>query len=174
MINKAVFLDRDGVLNKDKVDYVYTVEEFKIFDGVADALSLLKNAGFKLIIITNQSGIAKGVYDEKAVYTCFEYLQSQTGHLIDDMYFCPHHPDYDIRCECRKPGSAMIFEAIIKYEIDAAKSFMVGDAQRDITAGNNAGLRSIHVNNGKEAAVGAIHSVSDLLEAARYILDNSK
>ena len=170
MVNKAVFLDRDGVLNKDKVDYVYTIAEFKIFDGVAEALSLLKNAGYKLIVITNQSGIAKGIYDEKSVIDCYDYLQSQTGNLIDDLYFCPHHPDYDIRCECRKPGSAMIFEAMKKHNIDANRSFMVGDAQRDITAGNNAGLRSIHVNNGKEAATGAIHAVSDLLEAAHYIL----
>lgn len=173
MKNKAVFLDRDGVLNKDKVDYVYTIEEFKIFDGVAKALSLLKKEGFKLIIITNQSGIAKGVYDEKAVYSCFEYLQSETGHLIDDMFFCPHHPDYDMRCECRKPGSAMILEAMSKHNIDASLSFMVGDAQRDITAGNNAGLRSIHVNNGKETAVGAVHTVADLLEAATYIISHS-
>jgi D-glycero-D-manno-heptose 1,7-bisphosphate phosphatase len=169
-MQKAIFLDRDGVLNHDKVDYVYTIEEFRIFDGVADALKLLKEAGYQLIIITNQSGIAKGVYDEKAVLDCFEYLQSQTGSLIDDMYFCPHHPKFDIVCECRKPGSKMILDAAEKHNIDLKKSFMVGDAQRDIIAGNKAGVTTIHVNNGKEAAENADFTVTNLLEAAQYIL----
>ena len=77
-MNKAVFLDRDGVLNHDKVDYVYTIEEFKIFDGVAEALLLLKSEGYKLIVITNQSGIAKGIYTEKAVFDCLDYLDRKS------------------------------------------------------------------------------------------------
>jgi D-glycero-D-manno-heptose 1,7-bisphosphate phosphatase len=171
-MQKAVFLDRDGVLNHDKVDYVYTVEEFKIFEGVTEALQLLKSADYQLIIITNQSGIAKGVYSEKAVFDCFDYLQSQTGNLIDDMYFCPHHPNFDTVCECRKPGSKMILDAAQKHDIDLSVSFMVGDAQRDITAGNNAGVTTIHINNGKEEASGAAHVASSLLEATRWILEN--
>ena len=171
-MNKAVFLDRDGVLNHDKVDYVYAIEEFKIFDGVAKALFLLKNAGYKLIVITNQSGIAKGIYSEKAVFDCFNYLQAETGNLIDDMFFCPHHPKFDVVCECRKPGHKMISDAALKYDIDVEKSFMVGDAQRDITAGNNAGLRTIHINNGKENAEGANYVTENLLEAAKWILEN--
>lgn len=169
-MNKAVFLDRDGVLNHDKVDYVYTIEAFKIFDGVAEALQQLKSAGFKLIIITNQSGIAKGVYDTQAVYDCYDYLQTQTGHLIDDMFFCPHHPDYDQRCECRKPGAKMLQDAIAKYNIDVTQSYMVGDAQRDITAGNTVGVTTIHINNGKEAAKNATYTAESLLAACKYIL----
>ena len=172
IMNKAVFLDRDGVLNQDKVDYVYTIEEFRIFDGVAEALLLLKNADYKLIIITNQSGIAKGIYTEKAVFDCFDYLQSETGNLIDDMFFCPHHPKFDVVCECRKPGHKMISDAVLKYDIDIKKSFMVGDAQRDITAGNNAGLKTIHINNGKESAAGAKFVTKNLLEATKWILKN--
>jgi D-glycero-D-manno-heptose 1,7-bisphosphate phosphatase len=169
-MNKAIFLDRDGVLNHDKVDYVYRIEEFKIFDGVAEALSLFKNEGYKLIVITNQSGIAKGIYSEKAVLDCFDYLQAETGNLIDDMFFCPHHPKFDTVCECRKPGHKMISDAVLKYNINVEKSFMIGDAQRDITAGNNAGLRTVHINNGKENAEGANFVTSDLLSAAKWIL----
>lgn len=169
-MKKAIFLDRDGVLNHDKVDYVYTVEEFKIFDGVAEALRLFKTADYKLIIITNQSGIAKGIYTEKAVYDCFDYLQSETGNLIDDMFFCPHHPNFDTACECRKPGHKMIVDAAKKHNIDLSKSYMIGDAQRDITAGNNAGVTTIHINNGKETAENAHFSTKNLLEAAQLIL----
>jgi D-glycero-D-manno-heptose 1,7-bisphosphate phosphatase len=169
-MQKAIFLDRDGVLNHDKVDYVYSIEEFKIFDGVAEALRLLKDAGYKLIIITNQSGIAKGIYSEKAVYDCFDYLQNETGNLIDDMFFCPHHPKFDRICECRKPGAKMIFDAAAKYNIDLTKSFMVGDAQRDITAGNTAGVTTIHINNGKESAENANFTAINLLEATKFIL----
>jgi D-glycero-D-manno-heptose 1,7-bisphosphate phosphatase len=170
MRQKAIFLDRDGVLNHDKVDYVYTIEEFKIFDGVAEALQLLKNTGYKLIVITNQSGIAKGIYSEKAVYDCFDYLQTETGNLIDDMYFCPHHPSFDIVCECRKPGAKMILDAAEKHHINLSKSYMIGDANRDILAGKNAGVRTIHINNGKENAENADFVSTSLLEAARYIL----
>jgi D-glycero-D-manno-heptose 1,7-bisphosphate phosphatase len=171
-MKKAVFLDRDGVLNHDKVDYVYTIEDFKIFDGVAEALQLLKSADYQLIIITNQSGIAKGIYTEKAVWDCYEYLQNETGNLIDDLFFCPHHPMFDQTCECRKPGSKMIFDAMKKHSIDPDFSFMVGDAKRDITAGNTAGLRTIHINNGKEEAENAYHTSPDLLAAAHWILEN--
>ncbi len=169
-MQKAIFLDRDGVLNHDKVDYVYTIEAFKIFDGVAEALRLFKEAGFKLIVITNQSGIAKGIYTEKAVFDCFDYLQKETGNLIDDMYFCPHHPKFDIVCACRKPGHQMILDAATKHGIELSKSYMIGDAQRDITAGNNAGVTTIHINNGKESAENAHFSVKNLLESTQFIL----
>jgi D-glycero-D-manno-heptose 1,7-bisphosphate phosphatase len=169
-MQKAIFLDRDGVLNHDKVDYVYTIEEFKIFDGVAEALRLLKEAGYKLIVITNQSGIAKGIYTTKAVYDCFDYLQTETGNHIDDMLFCPHHPKFDIVCDCRKPGHKMILDAAQKHNIDLSKSYMIGDAQRDITAGNNAGVTTIHINNGKETAENARFSAKNLLEATQFIL----
>ena len=166
---KAIFLDRDGVLNHDKVDYVYTIEAFKIFDGVAEALTLFKKLGYKLIIITNQSGIAKGIYTEQDVWACFDYLQAQTGNLIDEMYFCPHHPNFDIACACRKPGHKMILDAMQKHNIDPSQSYMIGDAQRDITAGNNAGLSTIHINNGKENAKNANFVMENLLQAARYL-----
>jgi D-glycero-D-manno-heptose 1,7-bisphosphate phosphatase len=169
-MNNAIFLDRDGVLNHDRVDYVYRIEDFKIFEGVAEALQLFKNAGFLLIVITNQSGIAKGIYTEKAVHDCFAYLQSETGNLINDMYFCPHHPNFDCACKCRKPGHKMLSDAIEKYDIDVSKSYMIGDAKRDITAGNNAQLTTIHINNGKEIAEKADFVCSDLLEAAKLIL----
>jgi D-glycero-D-manno-heptose 1,7-bisphosphate phosphatase len=172
-MNKAVFLDRDGVLNHDKIDYVYTIDEFRIFEGVKEALMSLKQNQFKLIIITNQSGIAKGIYQEKDVYDCYEYLQENTNNCIDDMFFCPHHPKFDTECDCRKPGHKMLLDAALKHDIDLSRSFMIGDAQRDITAGNNAGVSTIHINNGKEEAQGAHFVTFSLLEASKLILNLS-
>jgi D-glycero-D-manno-heptose 1,7-bisphosphate phosphatase len=169
-MNKAVFLDRDGVLNHDKVDYVYTIAEFKIFEGVKEALMLFKKEGFKLIVITNQSGIAKGIYEPKDVYACFNYLQAETGHLIDEMYFCPHHPKFDQVCKCRKPGNQMILDAMLKYDIDPSQSYMIGDAQRDITAGIHSGVTTIHINNGKEWVENAHFSFPNLLAAAQFMV----
>lgn len=89
-MSKCIFLDRDGVLNEDRADYVYRIEDFIIPDGVAEALAQLKAAGYMLIIITNQAGIAKGLYTRDDVMACYQYLQDQCGHLIDDIYYCPH------------------------------------------------------------------------------------
>ena len=103
IMNKCVFLDRDGVLNVDRSDYVYRVDDFIIPPGVVEGLQRLKEAGYMLIVITNQAGIAKGLYTRADVMRCHQYLQEQCGYLIDDIYFSPHHPDYDTRSLTRKP-----------------------------------------------------------------------
>jgi D-glycero-D-manno-heptose 1,7-bisphosphate phosphatase len=169
MKNKCIFLDRDGVLNVDRVDYVYRMEEFIIPPGVGEALRTLKDAGYLLVIITNQSGIAKGVYKREDVYMIHQAIQDGTGVELDDIYFCPYHEKFDSHSLTRKPGSLMIEKAAAKYEVDMDASWMVGDHERDITAGTRAGLRTIRLApQGTETK--ATHLVDDLLAASKIIL----
>ncbi len=169
MKNKCIFLDRDGVLNVDRVDYVYRIEEFIIPPGVGEALRALKDAGYLLVIITNQSGIAKGIYKREDVYMIHQAIQDGTGVELDDIYFCPYHEKFDSHSLTRKPGSLMIEKAAAKYEVDMDASWMVGDHERDITAGTRAGLRTIRLApQGTETK--ATHLVDDLLAASKIIL----
>lgn len=169
MKNKCIFLDRDGVLNVDRVDYVYRIEEFIIPPGVGEALRALKDAGYLLIVITNQSGIAKGIYQREDVYMIHNAIQAGTGVELDDIYFCPYHEKFDSHSLTRKPGSLMIEKAAAKYEVDMEASWMVGDHERDITAGTRAGLRTIRLAPlGTETK--ATHLVDDLLAASKIIL----
>ncbi len=169
MKNKCIFLDRDGVLNVDRVDYVYRMEEFIIPPGVGEALRALKDAGYLLIVITNQSGIAKGIYKREDVYLIHNAIQEGTGVQLDDIYFCPYHEKFDSHSLTRKPGSLMIEKAAAKYEVDIEASWMVGDHERDITAGTRAGLRTIRLApSGTETK--ATHLVDDLLAASKIIL----
>lgn len=145
MKNKCIFLDRDGVLNEDCSDYVYKVEDIVIPAGVIEGLQQLKAAGFLLIVVTNQAGIAKGLYQRADVWKCYDYFQEQCGNLLDDLYFCPHHPDYDSRSLLRKPDSLMLEKAIAKYNIDPRQSWMIGDRPRDVQAGKRVGLKTIQI-----------------------------
>lgn len=172
-MNQCVFLDRDGVLNRDKVDYVYKLEDFYILEGVAEALKDLKEAGFKLVIITNQSGIAKGLYKREDVWKCYDYLQEQTGDLIDGQYFAPYHPDFDSASLTRKPNSLMIEKAIVKFKVDITKSWLVGDSRRDILAGKKLGIQSIQVSDKEIHCEEADFSMENLYEASRKILEDS-
>jgi D-glycero-D-manno-heptose 1,7-bisphosphate phosphatase len=169
MKNKCIFLDRDGVLNVDRVDYVYRMEEFIIPPGVGEALRTLKDAGYLLVVITNQSGIAKGIYKREDVYMIHQAIQDGTGVELDDIYFCPYHEKFDSHSLTRKPGSLMIEKAAAKYEVDMDASWMVGDHERDITAGTRAGLRTIRLAPaGTETK--ATHLVDDLLAASKIIV----
>ena len=171
-MQKCIFLDRDGVLNEDRVDYVYKIEDYIIPDGVVDGLNLLKKAGYLLIVITNQAGIAKGLYSRQDVLNCYNFLQSQCGGVIDDIYFCCHHPKYTSESLLRKPDSLMIEKAMAKYNIDASHSYMIGDAERDVKAGIKAGIKTIHITTGKENTELADYSFSNLLEASKFITRN--
>lgn len=141
----CIFLDRDGVLNEDNVNYTYRVENFKILPRVPEALQMLKDAGYLLIIITNQSGIAKGIYTREDVMNCYHYLQSHCNQIIDDHYFAPYHPDFDTASLTRKPDSLMIEKAIAKYKIDVTKSWLIGDSIRDLQAAKKQKLRTIYL-----------------------------
>ena len=169
MKNKCIFLDRDGVLNVDRVDYVYRMEEFVIPPGVGQALRALKDAGYLLVVITNQSGIAKGIYTREDVYMIHRAIQDGTGVELDDIYFCPYHEKFDSNSLTRKPGSLLIEKAAAKYNVDMDASWMVGDHERDITAGTGAGLRTIRLAPaGTETK--ATYLVNDLLAASEIIL----
>ncbi len=160
-MNKAVFLDRDGVVNRELGRYCENIDEFEILETVGEAIKLLKDSGFKVIIISNQGGIAKGIYTEADVNAMHEKLCKYLGKFdttIDDFYFCPHH-DSISRCLCRKPNGLLIEKAIATYNIDPTKSFMIGDSQRDIDAAQNAGVKGI-----------LIESNSGILEICKKII----
>lgn len=139
-MNRAIFFDRDGVLNEE-VGYLHEVEKFFWIEGAQQAIKLCNEKNFLAIVVTNQSGIARGFYTENDVKILHDFMQSELknfGAHIDAFYFCPHiSEDF---CECRKPKAGMIFQAAKDFDIDLKKSFLIGDSQRDIDAGKNAGL----------------------------------
>lgn len=181
ILNKAVFLDRDGVINRD-YGYVSAIENFDILPGVFEALRVFRSAGYKLIVITNQSGVARGLYSEAAVDELHNYMCQQLeaeGVFLDDIFFCPHHPvngvveSYSIECECRKPAAGMINEAISKHTISASRSLLIGDKGSDILAGINAGIgRNVLVTSQYPLAINKEASflrAENLLDATKYI-----
>ena len=170
-MNKCIFLDRDGVLNEDRTDYVYRIEDFIIPAGVPEALRSLKDAGYLLIVITNQAGIARGLYTRDDVMACYNYLQDQCGQLIDDIYYCPHHPKYDTESLTRKPGSLMLEKAMAKYDIEADESWMIGDAMRDMQAGRRVGVRTVRIAHEPIPSADYDGCVTSLLEASKFVLD---
>ena len=139
-MQKAVFLDRDGVINVDK-SYVYKQEDFEFCEGVFEALQHFKRLGYLLIIVTNQSGIGRGYYREEDFQSLSAWMKQEFLHVnivIDAIYHCPHAPE--VGCECRKPKSGMFQEAIRDFDIDVRASWMIGDKQSDIEAALGAGI----------------------------------
>jgi D-glycero-D-manno-heptose 1,7-bisphosphate phosphatase len=142
--NKAVFLDRDGVLNKKRDDYVKSIKELEIFPNIGEEISKLKIKGFLIIVITNQSVINREIITIKEleeIHSSIQKFLMKSKTSIDKFYFCPHRPDEN--CECRKPNPGLIKQAINEFSIDASKSWMVGDSITDIQAGENAGCKTI-------------------------------
>ena len=140
---KALFLDRDGVINVD-YNYVHKIEEFDFFDGVFETCKRFADDGYLLVVITNQSGIAKGRYSEEDFAILTSWMKEQFkfhNAPLSAVYHCPHHPDITGECECRKPKPGMINRACKELGIDPAKSILVGDHERDIEAGINAGIK---------------------------------
>ena len=167
----AIFLDRDGTIMRD-VEYCADPAHVEILPGATSALRALKHAGFKLIVITNQSGIGRGYFGE-AEYRAVEHELAQQlgGDVIAATYFCPDAPDAE--STRRKPEPAMIFEAARDYSLDLSHSFFIGDKQIDSDCGRNAGMRTILVQTGRERNppnAQADWVVSDLAEAAAIIL----
>ncbi len=144
-MNKAVFLDRDGIINEEIGDYVYEIETFRIVDGIIEVLKDLKEKGFVLVVITNQAGIAKGRYDHAAVHKLHQYFQEESGDLIDKYYYAYHHPDYTSESLSRKPGSLLFEKAMARFNIDPNKSWMVGDKERDLIPAKKLGIQTIRV-----------------------------
>ncbi|MCC9136139.1 D-glycero-alpha-D-manno-heptose-1,7-bisphosphate 7-phosphatase [Pontibacter silvestris] len=169
---KCVFLDRDGVLNRERGDYTYRLEDFEVLPGVREALGLLKENGFLLIVVTNQGGIAKGLYTKRDTMACHQKLQDSCGSIIDAIYYAPGHHTVSASLS-RKPDSLMLERAIAKYNIDPAVSWMVGDALRDMEAGKKAGVKTILVGE-YHAPCKHDRQVKDLWEAAHVVLSETK
>lgn len=163
-LRPAVFLDRDGTLNAD-LGYVCRPEDVRWLPGVAAALARLRWAGYLLIVVTNQSGIARGYYDVPSMQALHDWmdadLRSQGAH-IDAFYHCPHHPDIDGACTCRKPAPGMLLRAADDWFIDLGRSWMIGDKMSDVTAGRAAGCTPILLS----AGVGLPDEDPPLLRAA--------
>lgn len=181
-MNKAVFLDKDGTVIED-LPYNVDPKRVRFLPGSAEGLKLLHEAGYKLIIVTNQSGVARGYFTEDDLRTLGRFLTDQLngfGVALAGFYFCPHLPEgivpgYGITCICRKPEPGLIFRAAREHDIDLAGSWFVGDILNDVEAGRRAGCRTVLLNNGKETewilAQRRLphHIVHDLLDAARII-----
>jgi D-glycero-D-manno-heptose 1,7-bisphosphate phosphatase len=146
----AAFLDRDGVLNIDH-GYAYRPEQIEWVEGAAEAVRLLNQAGYYVLVVTNQSGVARGLYDEAAVKALHAHMQdilSKHGAYIDAFYYCPHHPDGSIKslavqCRCRKPGPGMLEQAARDWPIDISASFLIGDKDHDLAAAAAFDIRGI-------------------------------
>ena len=149
-MRKAVFLDRDGTINVDK-GYVHRIEDWEWISGAIDAIAALNNAGFLVIVVTNQAGIARGYYTDKQVNELHAWVNRKLekhGARIDGFYFCPHHPEFGEECECRKPLPGLLLQAKQDFDIDLANSWLVGDKAGDILAGMAAGVKPILVMTG--------------------------
>ncbi len=148
--NKAVFLDRDGVLNKELGDYVCRAEDFEVLEHNFKPLKILQNRGYMLIVITNQGGLAKGWYTEEDLNAMHGKLRAaylENGIELLEIYYCRHHPEYNGKCLCRKPGSLMLEKAAARFDIDVSKSFFIGDRERDVLAGEAAGISGILIDS---------------------------
>lgn len=144
-MNKAIFLDRDGVVNRERGEYTWRIEDFEIVEGLAEFLKIARKKGYLLIIISNQGGIQRGKYTIDDVYKAHAYLKEELakdGAWLDDIYICPHH-DKTERCFCRKPEPLMLEKAIARFDVDVTQSIFFGDSERDKIAGEKVGLKSI-------------------------------
>ncbi len=142
-MNKALFLDRDGVINKEK-NYLYKIEDFEFIDGVFETCKYFQDREYLIVIITNQAGIARGKYTEVEYQILTNWMINEfekKGIKISKVYHCPHHPEFSGECECRKPKPKMILDAQKEFDIDLANSILVGDKNSDIEAGIKAGVK---------------------------------
>lgn len=142
-MKKAVFLDRDGIVNKELGDYILSLDEFTIHPPFIEFLKVVLQKGYEAVIITNQGGIAKGRYGHSLVEACHKVLWEvleKEGLSIREAYYCPHHPEGG-NCLCRKPSGLMIEKAIARFGYDKSQSLMIGDKQRDVDAALDAGIR---------------------------------
>ena len=178
MKNKAVFLDRDGVLNEDS-GYTYQLSDLRLLDGVIEGLQSILALDYKVIIITNQSGIARGLFSTDELHIFMNGLISvllENQINVTDYFYCPHHPkgklqEYSIKCSCRKPEPSMLFAAEKKHNLDLSKSILIGDKETDILAGQNANLFSNILISSKERndQSNATHIARNLIDAAEII-----
>ena len=176
---KAIFLDRDGTINK-YVGFLTDINEFELLDGVTEAIKMINESGYLAIVVTNQPVIARGevsVEELQEIHNKMETLLGQAGAYIDDIFYCPHHPhkgyegerpEYKIECECRKPKPGMLFAAAEKYNIDLSESWMIGDGENDIEAGKNAGCKVCAVG---DVEINNVPRYNSLLESIKAVFE---
>ena len=167
MAIKTIFLDRDGVINKE-VGYLFRLSDFEFIDGVFDACLYFQKLSYKIIIISNQSGIARGYYNENDYQKLTEWMLGQfndNGINILDIFYCPHSPES--LCECRKPKPGMLIEAEYKYNISMKDSWMIGDKETDIKAANLAGINNTILVRG-------VHLIDESNSKSKFTIDSIK
>lgn len=146
-MKKALFLDRDGVVNVEK-NYLYKIKDFEFIDGIFDLCKHYQHLGYMIFIVTNQSGIARNYYSEENFHLLTEWMIDEfkkRGIIINRVYYCPHHPEISGACSCRKPEPGMILQAQEEFDIDLADSLMIGDKERDIEAALQAGITETYL-----------------------------
>ncbi|NUO08763.1 MAG: HAD family hydrolase [Candidatus Brocadia sp.] len=177
---KAVFLDRDGTIVVHE-PYLSSPDQLKLLPNTAEGIRLFREYGYLIIVITNQSGIARGFFDEERLMLIHKKLMGmleEKGVFVDDLFYCPHHMEgiverYKMDCDCRKPKPGMLREAARRHQIDLTQSLMIGDSETDMLAGKNAGCRCVLIRNDRideisaAPVTGTDYMVKDLLEAAR-------
>lgn len=180
-MKRAVFVDRDGTINEER-EYLYRTDDFAFIPGAPQAIRLLNEAGYLVIVVSNQSGVARGYYTEEDVHLLHRHIAAQLepfGARVDAWYYCPHHPSgrgsYALPCRCRKPLPGMLLEAAGRFDIDLEASFMVGDKLVDVQAGAAAGCRPILVRTGYGAREegnlqAGVQVCDDLLSAAEHLV----
>ena len=189
MAHKVVFLDRDGTINEE-VGYVNHIERFNLLPRAGQAIRLLNQHEWKAVVVTNQSGVARGYFPESLVHQIHRKMQDllkKEGAYLDGIYYCPHHPDigmppYRQRCHCRKPATGLIEEAVKELDLDPSQSVMIGDRWADIEFGRRVGAKTILVLTGygkgeweyfkEQWEVKPDYVAEDLFEAVRWILQH--
>jgi len=175
MKQKAVFIDRDGTLIEE-VNFLHRVEDLRYFPFTDEAVRQLKENGFLVVVVTNQSGIGRGIYSEDEMHAVHKRIQADLTEKLDAIYFCPHLPDAD--CACRKPRLGMIESALADLPIDLENSWMIGDKNLDVELGLNAGIKPVMVMTGygekhlPELERPPFAVAENLLEAVKIVLDN--
>lgn len=190
MKRPAVFLDRDGTINEE-MGYINHLSRFVLLPRSSEAIRLLNQEGFLAIVVSNQSGVAKGYFPETLVQEINDHMRNllkREGAFVDAIYYCPHHPSasvpsYRMTCQCRKPLTGLIRKAYDHHDIDMDRSFIIGDRLTDMEMARNAGLRGVLVKTGygmgeiehllPQGAVAPDHIAADLLEGVKWILESS-
>jgi D-glycero-D-manno-heptose 1,7-bisphosphate phosphatase len=182
-LKKAVFVDRDGTLNVEK-NYLYRVEDFEFIPGVLEAIRRLRDSGFLVIVVTNQSGVARGYFTLAEVDALHRHIQNElkkSGTCIDGFYVCPHHPtegvgEYRRECDCRKGEPGLLLRAAAEHHIDLLGSYMIGDKVADVEAGERAGCKPLLVMTGyggaevQKLAGKQVRCFTDFVAATGYVL----